>query len=120
MENARVAIFEDNKLVQEGLSMWLEMSGHVVVKQVETFDAVNSTICGLAKSGEGVDIALVDGNLSRGEIDGTEGAYICDRLKSTFPAVRVVGMSMAGPVPGADTDILKSDTKAILDFIARI
>ena len=121
MDKARVAIFEDHEMVADSLTRGLEWMGHSAVATAKTLGEAEQLIANLAE--DGLDLAIVDGNLTRGDISGRDGANITRLLKGKFSGIVVIGMSGNNEVEGADHQIIKgqgNDLQAIESIIAKL
>jgi DNA-binding NtrC family response regulator len=107
VENARIAWFEDDGDFLRTWKIFLEIEGHQVVKTagerseaeraLETFEA------------EGIQVAILDGNLNKGDMSGADGAYFAEQIKTRYPKIGIIGNSTRGPVRGADVQSTKFD-----------
>lgn len=98
VEKAKVAIFEDNTDWQEKFKSQLTQYGHAVVLTAATYAEALEAITTFDELG--VQIAIVDGNLSPNTDSGSEGQNLVRVIKQQTPHVKIVGMS-------ADNNIFK-------------
>ncbi len=115
MDNARVALFEDDPTVSDALARRLQRHGHTVVVHAADMDEAKHVIENL-NDGE-VDVAIVDGNLGSGSGDG---AIITSLLKDKQADLPVVGNSANGKVAGADFNAEKAGSAILLSIIEDI
>ena len=116
-EKARVFVAEDNKAYQKIIQEYLEEAGHSVVLRATTYrDAIDGikTLENL-----GVDVAILDGNLTRGEDSGDEGQLMLRAIRAVAPRVRTVGMS-ASSVRGTDVDLGKFKVEEIGNVVTKL
>ncbi|HEY5235851.1 MAG TPA: response regulator [Rhabdochlamydiaceae bacterium] len=111
MENARIIIIDDQVEVREDCRANLESRDHIIVGEAASVRQAEDLIEGLTESD--VDLAVVDGNLSRDTEGGVDGARITSLIHSKLPGVVVVGNSFSGSVRGADLNISKNDSWAL-------
>lgn len=103
---ARVAIYEDEPSFIKTCKFELEQAGHTVVGVARDMDEAVEL---LPKLGDlGVEVVLVDGNLSPEADSGVEGMLITEGIKSRHPNIKVIGISMSRPVVGADANMTKT------------
>ena len=118
MENAKVIIIEDDPMTREDCRLNLEVRNHVIVGEAGTVGQAEQLIDSL-QSAE-VDLAVVDGNLSRGAVDGAEGEHIAGLIHVKLPGVVVVGCSLDGQVRGADINVRKGDSWALDALVTKL
>lgn len=119
MKNAKIGIFEDSELIQTTLGFILSNDEHHVALQVHTIPEAEQAINDL--SGDALDIAIVDGNLSPGAIDCREGAYITQLLHERFSKIVVISFSGMKDIEGADIQYGKErNMSGLLDIIRKI
>jgi len=90
-EHANVIIIEDENFFAEYLKETLEMEGHTVVGIARTFKEGESLIQNCQK--EQIHAAIIDGNLSRGAKDGTEGQQLAELSRKILPSTKVIAYS---------------------------
>ena len=116
-EKARVFVAEDNKNYQDIIKEYLEEAGHSVVLQATTF---RDALAGVDLLDQlKIDVAVLDGNLSRGEDSGDEGQAVLRAIRARAPRVRTVGMS-AVSVRGTDFDLGKGRVENIGDVVRKL
>jgi DNA-binding NarL/FixJ family response regulator len=105
---ARVAIIEDKRdfrMIERGL---LAEGGHTVVMEIATVWEAQRSIPDLWLSG--VQVVILDGNLTPGQTDGSEGRQLAKQIKEVYPdgTIKVVGVTMdRDGVEGADAQVSK-------------
>ncbi len=105
---ARVAIIEDKRdfrMIERGL---LAEGGHTIVMEIATVWEAQSLIPDLWLSG--VQVVILDGNLTPGQTDGSEGRQLAKQIKEAYPdgTIKVVGVTMdRDGVEGADAQVSK-------------
>ena len=115
MDNARVALFEDDEAIRDLVQRRLERSGHSIGVVASNMDEARSVIAELEAGS--VDVAVVDGHMGVSREDGTE---ISRLIHERFSNVVVVGHSSSGIVPGADINADKLGSTSLLDIIAAL
>jgi CheY-like chemotaxis protein len=119
MEGARVLVIDDESRIRGIVRRNLEVCGHSVAGEAGSVDTAEALVNRIAE-GDGsdqVDAAVVDGNLRRNVYDGTDGARVAKHIRDTLGSVIIVGMSLGGPVAGADVNIPKHDMWGLVEFI---
>ena len=115
---AKVAIFEDKEyeiLLAQGN---LRAAGHTVVGIASTMGEAEELIPQLGELG--VQVAIVDGNLTTGDGSGNDGLNIHRQIKQLFPDITTVRYSR-GPLEGLDiTDIKKGDVAELARRITEL
>jgi DNA-binding NtrC family response regulator len=118
MENARVIIIDDDPTIREDCRLNLEARNHVVVGEAASVAHAEVLIEGLGS--DGLDIAVVDGNLSRHSEGGVDGERLAALIHQKLPGVTVVGASMDGEVRGADMNVPKGDAWALDALVTQL
>ena len=107
---AKVFIAEDNLVWRSFFADALSDGGHQVVATASSMDEVNKIIPQLGELG--VQVALVDGNLTPEAFNGSEGRKIVSTLRQIYPDISVVGVSMnPNGVDGANLNLTKRSIK---------
>lgn len=101
----RIVIFDDDASVIENLQKNLQRLGWVVFAVVCTMAEVDSTIEKMVE--QGVNVAIVDGNLVHWSAENTEGRIIVAKLKAH--GITSIGNAGQGSV-GADIEAGKRNT----------
>ena len=104
-DRARVFYVEDDA---DSLSVgreFLEIGGHEVVDTAMSLKEALQKIPDLDK--KGVNVAVVDGNLSQNFSDGIDGGMVTMEIKAQHPNIKVVGHSLESDVEGADLNSWK-------------
>lgn len=113
MENARIIIVEDNSMLRAGCRKNLEASKHLVIGEAGSVFGAVRLVDELVENDEAVDIAVVDGNLSRESEGGADGERIANYIHEKLGGVTVIGWSLDGKVAGADMNVPKHDAWAL-------
>lgn len=109
-ERANVFIAEDQKDFVFMLEEFAKLSGHTVVAKA---DNLSDALDCVDKFGElNVDVAYIDGNLSRGDSSGNDGQIILRDIQEKYPNVKTIGMS-ANRFPGVDIDLGKENLSSV-------
>lgn len=120
MEHARVIIVEDDPRIRALFVENLEACDHTVVAQAGSVAAAKSMVDRLVEEGSGVDVAVVDGNLSRHSEGGDDGERVATYIHEKLGGVVVIGASFDGAVRGADVNVSKQDPWALYNKIAEL
>jgi DNA-binding NarL/FixJ family response regulator len=88
---AKVAIIEDSALQRLFVSSIMKKHDHVVVAEASTFDEAKDLIPELSE--KGVEVVLLDGNLSEDRIDGFEGRTLAREIKIVNPDIKIIGVT---------------------------
>ena len=105
---AKVAIIEDRRdfrMIERGL---LAEGDHTVVMEMATVWEAQGSIPDLWLSG--VQVVILDGNLTPGQTDGSEGRQLAKQIKEAYPdgTIKVIGVTMdPDGVWGADAQVSK-------------
>jgi CheY-like chemotaxis protein len=118
MEGAKVVIFEDDEDWQEIIGEIIEGAGHEVIARATTMDGARAVIDGFAD--DAVDVAVVDGNLTRHNTSGRDGAEVAERLRAKIgEKLVIIGCSGTNTVDGADHTVSKAkNSEDIAQIIA--
>lgn len=84
-ENANVFLVEDDFLDTWRTGEYLKMGGHSVKLQASTLEEALALVPKLKE--EGINVAVIDGNLSRGKEDGIDGERVVEAIKKQAPNV---------------------------------
>lgn len=98
-ENAQIFLVEDNAKVVKTLTEYLENAGHEVVETATSLQEALSKIPTLSQ--KGVNVAILDGNLTEGEESGQEGEIVAEAIKAQLPYVIVIGSTGEIPISAA-------------------
>lgn len=104
-ENARVFVVEDLDDWQQGIKETLETGGHSVVGSAQALEEALEKIPLL--EGQGVQVAIIDGNLTEGDTSGSDGQTILEAIHAHAPNVKTIGLSSL-PIPGVDVNVGKT------------
>lgn len=118
MENARVIIIDDDPTIREDCRLNLEARNHVIVGEASSVVEAQELVNGLSPNE--LDIAVIDGNLSRQSEGGVDGERIAALIHAKLPGVTVVGASMDGEVRGADVNVPKGDAWALDTLVTQL
>jgi CheY-like chemotaxis protein len=104
-EKAVVFFVEDDDDSREVSTEFLEMSGHHVVDTARSLEEALTKIPNLDK--KGVNVALVDGNLSEWDTSGRDGERVAKEIKNQHPNIVVIGHALSEPIAAADVNCTK-------------
>ena len=99
-ENAKVFFVDDNELFRSTNADFLEMYGHTVVETAGSLTEALDKVPGLGK--KGINVALVDGNLTKMDTSGSDGEKVASAIKRQHPKIIVIGVSSEKPIKSAD------------------
>ncbi len=111
MDNARIIVIEDDPSMRESYKANLEVSDHTVVGEADSVAAAEALVDSLTSND--VEIAIVDGNLSRRSQSGEDGERVTSYIHEKLSEVTVIGASLDGEVRGADLNVSKGDSWAL-------
>jgi len=87
-ERARVFVVEDDPTTAWRTKGYLEKGGHSVELQATTLKEALDLIPRLEQ--EGVNVAVVDGNLSKGGEDGADGKEVVTAIREQVPGIKII------------------------------
>ena len=102
-ERANIFLVEDKPELLKLKKLLLTRGGHHVVAEATTPDEVNAEIPLLEK--KGVNVAVLDANLSPGAVDGKEGVEFAKKIRELALEIGIVGMSSNAFPQEAHVDI---------------
>lgn len=116
-EKARVFYAEDDPFFQEAIKQRLDEAGHEVVLQAQTLaEALNSIE---QFKDLGIQVAIIDGNLSADDSSGYDGHLLATRIKELTPQVKTIGMS-GSTIIGVDIDLGKRKYSKLAEIITNL
>jgi response regulator of citrate/malate metabolism len=119
---ARVAIIEDDEMFRLTHQITMEEAGHHVVAQAASMEDAQELIPTLGELG--VQVVLLDGNLTPGQKDGSEGRLLAGAIKNAYPnnGMKIVGVTFdQDGVGGADVSVPKERVlRGIVDLGALV
>jgi ActR/RegA family two-component response regulator len=87
-ENARVFLTEDDEVDAWRTKEYLKRGDHSVELRASTLEEALGLVPRLEK--EGINVAVVDGNLSSGKRDGADGERVVTAIRKQAPGVKIV------------------------------
>lgn len=120
MENAKIAIFEDDDTTRELLAELLQRSNHEIVIKSCSFEESVQIIDSLKP--RSIDVVLLDGNLTEGRNDSKEGSQLAQMLRKKLSTeVAIIGITGSrNPIEGANIAIDKFEIDKIREYIASL
>jgi DNA-binding NtrC family response regulator len=106
-EKAKIFFVEDDVDSREDCAEYLKSAGHTIVETATTIEEAMNKIPTLDQ--KGINIAIVDGNLSKDSYDGSEGEFIAEEIKKQHPNIVVIGHSLKKPLNNADVNSIKME-----------
>lgn len=116
-DRARVFFVEDNNDSRETSTEFLEMSGHIVVETASSLNEALKKIPNL--NAKGVNVAIVDGNLSFGDESGRDGELVAREIKAKQPNIVVIGHALKKPISTADINCPKIEGSSKLAEVVK-
>jgi CheY-like chemotaxis protein len=116
-DKAKVFLVEDDNASRDVCSEFLRMGGHTVVENASTLQSALRKIPGLRE--KGVNVAVVDGNLSEGDESGRDGEMVTRQIKAQHPDIKVIGHALRKPIGSADINCPKIEGSAKLTEVVR-
>lgn len=117
-DNAKVFVIDDDEATQEIIAEVLKIAGHTVAGIALNLNDALSVIPTLEE--KGVQIATVDGNLTKEDASGHDGKTIVAAIRQQAPKVKIIGLTSDRlGVEGADVNIHKRDTVRKLEEVIR-
>lgn len=113
MENARVALFENNQYVIELIEALVKRSRSQIVAEAHSFEEASTPEFIDILESERVDIAIVDQAMG----GAIRNAEIISKIRDRLPGVTVLALSEDGEVSGADRTFIKPDINGMIDTI---
>lgn len=91
-EYAKIFLAEDDKIEVVNTRWFLkEKGGHEVVLEAKSLEEALDMVPKLLE--KGVNIAVVDGNLSPEKHDGEDGAKVAEAIRKQAPGVKIIAYS---------------------------
>ena len=106
-QEAGVYFFEDDRTNIQITGELLKRAGHRVIGAAHSLETGLEAIPHLNEMG--VQVALVDGKLSKNAIDVYDGETITAAIHAQCPGVFVIGYSSDHDIPGADVNCRKTE-----------
>lgn len=116
-ENAKVFVAEDEKDWQELIVEILEDAGHEVTLTASSLDEALAATQKLRE--KQVQVAIVDGNLSRISSRGNDGQAIIAAIRENAPEVKIVGMSGLS-LEGVDLNLGKMNARELGEKVNKL
>jgi len=116
-QNARLFIAEDNPDWQEMYYDFFENSGHTIVQLATNMSEAEEALPKLAEMG--IQVAIIDGDISPFGHEGNEGKYLVREIKRLFPEIKTIGMSGVFSL-GADINLGKGNAHLLIKTITNL
>ena len=113
-QNARVFIVEDSLSWQEAYRALIDSSSHTLVQLATNMADAEEALPKLAEMG--IQVAIIDGNISKTGHNGLEGKYLIGKIKRLFPEIKTIGMSGEFAL-NADIDLGKLNANDLIKTI---
>ena len=112
-EQAKVFLAEDDIGLRGTIKGLVNKAGHEVVGEAGTLNGAVAAIEELKVLG--VNVAVLDGNLTEEDFSGDDGAQIATALRKEIPGIRIVSLSAQAQTYG-DAHVSKGDFKAVVNL----
>ncbi len=89
--HAKVFLAEDDAMIRMFACESLQENGHAVVAEAGTLQEALDTLPKLGSLM--VDVAVVDGNLTKNDRSGKDGSTIASKIRSLFPSIKIIAWS---------------------------
>lgn len=106
-DHARIYFIEDDQDSREVNEEFLEMAGHKVIETAASRQEALAKIPHLKKLG--VNVAIVDGNLTERDESGRDGEAIAKAIHEQSPGVIVIGHALEKPIANANYNSTKHE-----------
>lgn len=87
-EKAKAFLVEDDWMAAWRTKNYLEKGGHSVLLEATTLEEALALVPRLEQ--EGVNVAVVDGNLSKEGKDGADGRKVVEAIRGQAPNIKIV------------------------------
>lgn len=104
-ENSNIFYVEDDEDSFAVTNEFLEMDGHKVTERATSLSEALLKIPTLTK--KGINVAIVDGNLSFGDESGRDGESVALEIKKHNKKIVVIGHALEKPLKNADINCTK-------------
>ena len=116
-ERAKVFVVEDSRQWRNLIIPELEFAGHEVVVTSTTLQEALEAVGTLTQLG--IQVAIIDGNLSKEDTSGSDGRKILESITEKAPEVKTIGLSM-DKVVGVDVDLGKKNLNSLGQAVTEI
>ena len=106
-ERATILYIEDDETVRESRAAFLEMVGHKIVLEAGNLEDAEKSIDLIGKYG--VDVVLLDANLSKKDTSGKDGVYLLSKIREAHPGTKIIGISLGQDIQGVDANCHKRE-----------
>lgn len=90
-QQARIFLVEDDILEVRQVKYFLEKAGHEIVVEAKSLEEAFNLIPQLP--GQGVNVAIVDGNLTAGDSSGRDGQAVATAIREKAKGIKIVAYS---------------------------
>ncbi len=90
-DRARVFLVEDNQLQLSSFRFLIERGEHQIVAEAHSLQEALDLVPRLRDLK--VDVAVLDGNLSKGKSDGKDGQQVAEEIRQVAPELRIICFS---------------------------
>ncbi len=91
-KQARCFFTEDNDLLAENTTVYLELGGHVVVAKASNMSNALQLVAQLESLG--VTVAILDGNLTDNDSSGDDGRRIAEEIRALPCKIHIICLSL--------------------------
>jgi CheY-like chemotaxis protein len=118
LENARIAVFEDNETLRDLLRHMAALTGHTVVAEAINLDEATGVIENIE-----FDVAVVDGNLEKSrDLSCKDGKAVVNAIRTYRQGAKIIWFSSV-PLPKTEVDYdfdSGKDVVTVMDAIEAI
>lgn len=114
-ERAKILIIDDSQEKVEMFEALLKIEGHTIVEVARSKDEAEESITHIEE--KGIEVVLIDGNLSTKYNSGRDGKEIVEKIKEKKIPVKTVGISSFGNVEGVDINWDMGNPVSICDIV---
>ncbi len=97
-KEAKIYLTEDDTNLREATRRELEFEGHRVVHEAHDLETALDGV--KTASDLGVNVAVLDGNLTRGDVSCSDGMMIASALRARIPQIKIVAFTSSEKDPG--------------------
>lgn len=116
-DNARIFFVEDDVPYRETYTMVLKTKGHSVVAFAGSQEEALKIVPQLKE--KGVQVAIVDGNLTKDDFSGLDGEDIANAIRKHDPKIKIIGNAGSEFIGPCDVDFQKGKGPNELDRIIK-
>lgn len=116
-KEAKVFLVEDQERYRDLAHSYLEEAGHKVVAETKTLKEALELIPSLKE--KGVNVAVVDGNLSPNDVSGKDGLVIARQIIEEAPEIKIIAYSLSCKAHG-DVFVSKKESEKLGEEVTKL